>query len=246
MQTFIFIFYMAFVVWLYMTATRKINKINERWGAGPGVQAFSLMFIWVLIGFVILILGFIIFPDPENPKTTNTEIKTVEQPTPIKNETTSSNKIPLSEKRYVRLLDPKYFDKIPSDLEWIKEVSINCTNYEKAKNEIQKSKVFNANKEYINGIKFVDLEVYIGDISTEKGGRSADLKLKRSDSDLILIQNNIKYTEKIYEEASDFSIGECARLTGEVRGAASFYEKSEVCFPHFQVEIASLQKCEVK
>ena len=237
---------MAFVVWLYMTATKKINKINEIWGVGPGIRAFSLMFIWVLIGFVILILGLIIFPDSENPKTTNTETKTVEQPPPIKNETTSSNKTPLSEKVYVRLLDPKYFDKIPIDLEWIKVVSINCTNYEESKNEIQKSKIFNANKDYINGTKFVNLEVYIDDISTVKGGRSADLKLKQLDSDLILIQNNIKYTEKIYEEASDFSIGECARVTGEVREAASFYEKSEVCYPHFQVVIASLQKCEVK
>ena len=172
--------------------------------------------------------------------------KSTSEKTVSKVETKETIQVISEKKRWIQLLDEDFFNEIPKDLEWLKQVSMNCTNYKNAKNEIQKSKVFNANKEYINGIKFVDLEVYIGDISTVKGGRSADLKIKRLDSDLILIQNNIKYIEKIYEEASDFSIGECARVTGEVREAASFYEKSGVCYPYFHVEIASLQKCEVK
>jgi hypothetical protein len=172
--------------------------------------------------------------------------KNTNENTVSKVETKRTIQVISDEKRWIQLLDEDFFNKIPKDLEWLRQVSMNCTNYKNAKNEIQKSNIFNANREYINGIKLIDLEVYIDDISTVKGGRSADLKLKRSDSDLILIKVNIKYNEKIYEEVSDFSIGECARVTGEVREAASFYEKSEVCYPHFQVAIASLQKCEVK
>mgnify|MGYP006077036405 CR=1 FL=1 len=213
-------------------ATQKNEDTHHKKSAHTIKFVLKIFFGSVFFAFSLVV----IFADNKNAN----------ENTVSKVETKETIQVISEKKRWIHLLEEDYFNEIPQDLEWLKQVSINCTNYNKAKNEIQKSKVFNTNRGYINGIKLVGLEVYIDDISTVKGGRSADLKLKRSDSDLILIQNNIKYTEKIYEEASDFSVGECARLTGEVRGGFSFYEKSEVCYPHFQVAIASLQKCEVK
>lgn len=144
----------------------------------------------------------------------------------------------------VRLLDYADIDKIPAELSWIKKVSENCNGYMRSKNDIQRSRFYNLNNAYIKGLAIDNLRVGVRSIETDKGGTLVDLEFYEPNSDLLLLQVSIPSDSNVYRAASEFEHKECAVISGFISSAASIFEKSEVCMPHYNIRISEIKKCE--
>jgi hypothetical protein len=149
----------------------------------------------------------------------------------------------VSGSKQINLLDYSNKEKITENLLWINPILENCNSYLQSKNDIQRSNYYNLNAIYISNLEIKNLKMGIGSIETNKGGSVVHLEFYEQYTDLMLIQKNIPFDSEIYKSAENFERNECVIVSGKIWSAASLFEKSEVCNPHYRIRLTDLQKC---
>jgi hypothetical protein len=130
-------------------------------------------------------------------------------------------------------------------LPWIAQVQDNCRRYEAAPNDIQKSEIFNENEEFIAAQRLDGVRGELSRLSTSQGGATLELAVTVGAATFKTgsLFQTIDRGDPVYEQASQLSKGQCVRLSGRVRDAASVMERSKVCDLDYHLDFESIEAC---
>lgn len=132
-----------------------------------------------------------------------------------------------------------------SQMPWIATVQANCSRYQSAPNDIQKSAIFNENERLIRGQELSDIEGELTALRTDQGGETLRLEVDVGDVHFETDGfGGIPRRSPIYQAASTMREGQCVRISGRVTEAASVVERSKVCDLDYRLSFSSIGPCE--
>jgi len=117
-----------------------------------------------------------------------------------------------------------------------------CQKYEEAKNEIQKSNVFNNHKSMLRSSAVQNKRGRIDNIKTDQGGSEASIHIDFG-ANVNFVNFDVKNGARVYNQASNFASGECVIFSGHRIRANSLFERSQVCDFDYYITLTNLLPC---
>ena len=124
---------------------------------------------------------------------------------------------------------------------WFETAQAHCLAYRAARNEIQKSNVFNENQSFIRGRRIDEANAVLETMRTSQGGGSVDLQFAVGSAHFK--HYDIARGHPLYEQVSAMGPGDCAVISGFVERSASILEESKVCDFEYVVQFESVRGC---
>jgi hypothetical protein len=126
---------------------------------------------------------------------------------------------------------------------WVKEIESYCNSYQSAANEIKASAVYNNFVKNFDTNKKRAVSNVMGSLesmSTDHGGDAVLIDIKIGSYSFL---DSAKKNTKVYDQATNLSVGQCVIFSGEFNGGIGFTEKGTVCPDTFSGTISSITLC---
>ena len=129
-------------------------------------------------------------------------------------------------------------------LPWVQAVRGNCDRYKAARNDIQKSAIFNENEAQIKGIQLESVKGKLTQLRTAQGGGGLILEVEAASAEFKNgIFEGIPQDSPVYQSAANLAEGDCVVFSATITGAASVVEQSKVCDLDYNVEWSAIAPC---
>ena len=133
------------------------------------------------------------------------------------------------------------------EIAWISQARSDCERYEDAPNDIERSDVFNARKDFVNGKRVDGAHGTAGSIRTTHGGDFVTLTVEvgnasfKSAGGALL---GIGRSNPLYEQVRRLEDGGCVVFSGTVVEANSVLERSVMCDLDYRFDFESIRPCD--
>jgi hypothetical protein len=117
-----------------------------------------------------------------------------------------------------------------------------CQKYNEAKNDIQRSNIFNNHQSMLSSSTVQNKRGTIKQISTDRGGNKADIFITFGAN--VEFENwDVQKGTKAYNQAANFGLGECVVFSGNNIRSSSRFERSHVCDSDYYITLTALLPC---
>jgi len=123
---------------------------------------------------------------------------------------------------------------------FVSQVQGNCSRYDAAPNDIQKSQIFNENQSLIRNQR-LSFQGTLGALETNQGGSMATVRVDGGGAHFT--ERNIMNGLPLYTAVSNMSVGDCVQTSLRITQPNSLVERSKVCDLDYVVDFEAITAC---